>query len=410
MSQTSFAGLLLLVSAHGPLEPYHARAPIYACVDPRAALTVNGRAGPAAHVAARQGRCFRVRPRERWEQIAHPARNLLLLRKQPPHPGEPPLYFKSSIMVRSRPEQHARRPHHASSSRAASRQQVTTDAHVIALPAPAPQALLPAPQALLPAPLPRAVSVAPASPAAMPARPAPVSPGAAPAVPQRDVAPASVSTAAVAPSGFVHRFSPLLLWVVVIVAAMLLVRLVRRRRRPAGPDGNEASEAASPDWRDFRPGFRPDAQVLPVAPAAVAPAAVMPATAALSGTSRLAHAEADAEADAIASEVSMGEYKNRCVATLRGAGWDARTRFSANMPGPHVIASHRGLVLALQCHPSRKPVDVEVVKDACLMRERQASDFAVLVSNAPFTEPARQLAARTGIVLLHEDQLASLAV
>ncbi len=397
MSQNSFAGLLLLVSAHVPLEHDHVRALTYACVDPQAVLTANGRAGPAAHIAARQGRCFRVRPHERWEQIAQPARNLLLLRKQPPHPGEPPLYFKSSTVVHSRPDQHVRRPHHASSPRKASRQHMTTDARVVAVP-------MPVPQALLPVPLPPPAFVAPAPAAAVPARPAPVSPGAAPAVPQRDVAPASVPTAAVGRGGLVHRFSPLLLWAVVIAAAMLLVRLVRRRR-PAEPDGNDAAEAASSDWRDFRPGFQPDAQVLPVSPAAVAPTTVAP-----SGTSRPAHADADADAAATASKVSMGEYKNRCVATLRNAGWNARTRFSANMPGPHVIASHRGLVLALQCHPSLKPVDVEVVKDACLMRERQASDFAVLVSNAPFTEPARQLAARSGIVLLHDDQLASLAV
>lgn len=182
---------------------------------------------------------------------------------------------------------------------------------------------------------------------------------------------------------------------------MLLVRLVRRRR-PTGPEADGATEAAFSDWR-VRPGYQPDAPVPPVAPAAAAPAVV-----ASSGAIWPAHADADEEATA--SEVSMGEYKKRCVATLRDAGWDARTRFSANMPGPHVIASHRGLVLALQCHPSLTPVDVEVVKDACLMRERQTSDFAVLVSNAPFTEPARELAARTGIVLLHEDQLASLTV
>ena len=403
MSQSAFAGLLLLVSAHvAPSDRYHVRSPTYACVDPQAALALNdpGRRSRWRRVAHQEDRCFRVRPRERWEQIAHPTRSLLLLRKQPPHPGEPPLYFRSSTVALARlPRAHRRRLHHALTSRDPA--------------APAERAVagaVPGRDAVTPAAIPQR-STPPGPSAAVPARPSgsptvPVSaavsppPQAAGRVPAPAPRPAEAASAAarpvIRPGGFVHRFSPLLVWAVVVTLAMLLVRLVRRRR-PAASDEMDAEEplATTRDWSRFRFGAR---RLLGMRQGAAEAGGPPPAP------------SPPAEAAASGSGMSAGEYKSRCVARLRHAGWDARTRFSADAPGPHVIASHGGLVLALQCHPSVEPVDIEAVEDACLVRERQCSDLAAVVSNAPFTEPARQLAARTGIVLLHEDQLASLAV
>ena len=154
-----------------------------------------------------------------------------------------------------------------------------------------------------------------------------------------------------------HPALVLLVWLLIIGAAALLVRFVLIRKRPA--------PVADPEQR--------------------------PAI------------------DAHAPASSMTLYKSRCVDQLRHAGWDARTRFSAGLPGPDVVARSNGLVLALQCHASRLPVDVGAVEQACMARERQQSDLAAIVSNAPFTDAARQLAERTGIVLLHEDELASFA-
>ena len=102
-------------------------------------------------------------------------------------------------------------------------------------------------------------------------------------------------------------------------------------------------------------------------------------------------------------------YRKRCAAGLRHAGWDTRTRAAESAPGPDVIARNGERVLALRCLPSSEPVDVQEVVDACEVREQQRSDLAAIVSNASFTEGARQLAARTGIVLLHENELSSFA-
>lgn len=361
MSRVWLAGLLLLVPAHAVAADHHHVASAHACVDPRAALASPVRPHGAVH---QEESCFRVRS---------------------------PLHLGSSTLARTRlARRHGRRLHHPiPPPREPPREQAVSDARLLGNVAPGQRAPMPAP---VPQPVPAAPAPAPLQAAARVAG----------AAPRQDRLPSPVPVAppALQPGRFVHRFSPLLLWIVIISLAMLLVRLVRRRHpRPPAPGRLRRLEptAASAGWDRFRP-VRQLAGTQPATPAAIGyPHDVSPPAG--------AQAAADGE-----SGVSVGEYKSRCVARLRRAGWDARTRFSANMPGPHVIASQDGLVLALQCHLSAEPVDVEAVEDACLVRERQCSDLAAVVSNAPFTEPARQLAARTGIVLLHEDQLASLAM
>ncbi len=104
---------------------------------------------------------------------------------------------------------------------------------------------------------------------------------------------------------------------------------------------------------------------------------------------------------------ALADYKSRCASMLRLAGWDARTKLPGGLREPDVVARRGAHLLALQCHLSPDPVDVQAVEDACLARERQRSDLAAIVSRSRYTEAARQLADRTGIVLLHDHELAS---
>ena len=199
-----------------------------------------------------------------------------------------------------------------------------------------------------------------------------------------------------------HRFGALLVWGLGIALALGIV-LARRSGRQAPVATEPPAEAPA----------APPAE-LPRAPSPAYDVAdrlmVGPVEAVASGMARpFAREPSDpGHGEAV---VNLGAYKMSCVARLRSAGWDARTRFSAGLPGPDVVASSsQGLVLALRCHPSTEPVDVAAVEDARQARDCQHSDLAAIVSNGPFTEPARQLAARTGVVLLHEDQLESFAV
>jgi restriction endonuclease len=347
---------------------------------------------------------------------------------------------------------HAGRLHHQAPWHAASRDQ-TIVSDVAASPAAikqAPPLLLPAATQFIPRPAP--TSAAPPSRPAAPERllaptVAPVagtaksppvagtamsspaagtalsSPATGTAAPSRGRSVASAFHAAIRSDRFMRHVAPLLLWAFVIAAAMLLFRLALARRwfrsgtdeRPASePDWNSAppaSEGFPPSWRDLteaRPvelrDQSPDGP--PLAPADMLTLAAVEAA--------VGHIEGrnipePATAGAPSLGVGLVEYKRRCVAALRRAGWNARTRFSAGLPGPDVIANSGDVVLTLQCHVSAEPVDTWAVKDACAARERQRSNLAAIVAIGPFTEAARQLAERTGIVLLREDQLASFA-
>lgn len=216
-----------------------------------------------------------------------------------------------------------------------------------------------------------------------------------------------------------RHVAPLLLWAFVIAAAVLLFRLALTRRwfrsgtherLASEPHWNSAPPASGgfpPSWRDLtatRPDGSPDEPQL-------APADMLTLTAVEAAVEHIEGRDIPepAAANAPSLGVNLVEYKRRCVAALRRAGWNARTRFSAGLPGPDLIANSGDVVLTLQCHVSEEPVDAWAVKDACAARERQHSNLAAIVAIGPFTEAARQLAERTGIVLLREDQLASFA-
>ena len=195
-----------------------------------------------------------------------------------------------------------------------------------------------------------------------------------------------------------HRFGALLVWGLGIALALGIV-LARRSGRQAPVVHEPRVEPPAEPSRAFPPVHDVADRLMAGPVEAVA--------------ADMARPLVRGQAERCGSErtVNPGAYKMSCVARLRSAGWDARTRFSAGLPGPDVVASSsQGVVLALRCHPSTEPVDVAAVEDARQARDCQHSDLAAIVSNGPFTEPARQLAARTGVVLLHEDQLESFAI
>jgi restriction system protein len=77
---------------------WHTRSLVYGCTDPRATRLINGEAAPrVAPVwigsARRDGQCFKVTPEQHWEAISL-RDGLRLLRRTPPMPGEPPLFFR----------------------------------------------------------------------------------------------------------------------------------------------------------------------------------------------------------------------------------------------------------------------------------------------------------------------------
>ncbi len=73
--------------------------------------------------------------------------------------------------------------------------------------------------------------------------------------------------------------------------------------------------------------------------------------------------------------------------------------------GADVLAERNGVRLVLQCKLYNQPVGNKAVQEVYAARNFQGCDIAAVVSNAAFTPSARQIAATTGVHLLHHDQL-----
>lgn len=79
----------------------HTTRDAIACVNPRATRALNNRADPRqqdprwVQFVVQDGRCFTIHPDQQWSRIPADG-TLLLLRKEPPTPGRPPLYFLPS--------------------------------------------------------------------------------------------------------------------------------------------------------------------------------------------------------------------------------------------------------------------------------------------------------------------------
>ena len=111
--------------------------------------------------------------------------------------------------------------------------------------------------------------------------------------------------------------------------------------------------------------------------------------------------EAEAPEDGIA-------YERFCALRLSEAGWAARPTPASGDQGADVIAERDGVRLVVQCKRYGKPVGNAAVQEAAAAARHWSSEMAAVVSNAGFTPAARKLAATTGVLLLHHDDLAGL--
>lgn len=102
------------------------------------------------------------------------------------------------------------------------------------------------------------------------------------------------------------------------------------------------------------------------------------------------------------------DYERYCAEVLKKAGWDARVTRASNDQGCDVVATKNGRKLVVQCKLYSSPVGNSAVQEISASRLHEQADFAVVVSNAAFTKPARQLANTNNVMLLHHDQLPSL--
>ena len=99
------------------------------------------------------------------------------------------------------------------------------------------------------------------------------------------------------------------------------------------------------------------------------------------------------------------EYEEYCIKILRDGGWEARQTPKSGDQGVDIIAERDGISVAIQCKNYRQPVGNKAVQEALAGKSYEQADFAAVVSPAPYTKAARDLASATGVLLLHHEEL-----
>lgn len=99
------------------------------------------------------------------------------------------------------------------------------------------------------------------------------------------------------------------------------------------------------------------------------------------------------------------EFEHFCAQIARGVGWNARVTQGSGDQGIDVIVNNTTRKIVLQCKKHTRPVGVKAVQEIAAGQHFERADFAAVVSNAPFTPAARQLALSNKIVLLHHSEL-----
>lgn len=392
---------------------YHVGRTVYGCVDPEAAVALDGQAGrqaglDQARMVRQSGRCFRLWPALPLDVISRHA-GLALVRRVPPRVGEPPLFVPEREVQTLRPPVPPPTPQAVvppppmagrnappSPSPQPGPAVVTVgstggddgreppdpvparvpdpgDRAKAADPDPAPSsgpaasvALPSAPVAAMP------IVPAPATPAPVAAPPASASPGP-PAVvmvpaspPSSPLPTAPWPPAPRPPASLIDRGSVLigLGLVLLLIAAVVGALLVARRRRHFA----HVEEPADwpPEDRDRVVEPRP------------APAAAVPTAA---------------------------EFRKHCAAALSSAGWATQLAFQGDGSGPDIVARRDATVAAIRCRASNTAVTGEMVDEAAVMGARHGATMTLLASNAPFSQRAQDEALRHGIRLLRDTEL-----
>lgn len=347
--------------------------PVVACVDAKATYALTDRKHAARSSSRwrarvqRRGRCFTIQPEEQWERISSIG-GLVLMRRTPPQPGLPPLYFRAdAAAVKSRvAEDPPFQP-----SQAVSPPVLQAPSWAARTPTPQPGDII---MQVRLEPLPPFAAAGPAEPAAA-------------ALPM----PPGSSTA------YGIGFAAAILMTIGLLATLaLLVRELLlwspKRTQPAMPQKLLLQEVARlPEPVRATPRIRD--VVRWSLPLAASPNRLQPAGQPSAPQGWLPDDESDAQ--------------RRCARMLRDAGWDACILPSSDHQPADVVARRGGRVMALRCLPAGVLVDEQAIEGVCVARERERADLAVIVSGAVYTDGARQLAAHIGIDLLDESQLRS---
>ncbi|HYF87915.1 restriction endonuclease [Azospirillum sp.] len=120
--------------------------------------------------------------------------------------------------------------------------------------------------------------------------------------------------------------------------------------------------------------------------------------------------EAGQDGSDIAFDASMSpqDYERFCADRFAEAGWTARLTKASGDQGADIVCEADGRRLVVQCKLYSSSVGNGAVQEVIAAREFEYADLAAVVSNAPFTPAAKELASATSVQLLHHDEIPTL--
>jgi restriction system protein len=99
------------------------------------------------------------------------------------------------------------------------------------------------------------------------------------------------------------------------------------------------------------------------------------------------------------------EYERFCAFRLEICGWTCELTKGSGDQGADVIARKGGILLVIQCKKYSSPVGNGAVQEVVAAKGHLRANFAAVVSNAPFTRSAIELATSTRTLLLNHSEL-----
>lgn len=106
------------------------------------------------------------------------------------------------------------------------------------------------------------------------------------------------------------------------------------------------------------------------------------------------------------TSMSGHDYEKFIGNLIEKCGWKALVTKGSGDQGADIIAERHGIRVVMQCKLYSSAVGNKAVQEVHAARTFYDCDHACVVSNADYTPSARKIAERTGVSLLHHDEIA----
>jgi restriction system protein len=103
--------------------------------------------------------------------------------------------------------------------------------------------------------------------------------------------------------------------------------------------------------------------------------------------------------------MSGREFEHACADVLEASGWHVRRIGGTGDQGVDLVAEGFGVRVALQCKLYAAPVGNKAVQEAFAGKKFEEADIAAVVAKGRYTRAAEELAERSGVLLLHYEDL-----